>query len=266
MSNKYGILLNSNDFSDNIDVVDTILNLIREGIYDFVQLMAIPGSYNDVHAVVYEKMKGIDTVIHAPHFLRRIDPGNRELELSNLKKLEDSQKFADLLNSEIIVLHPGLGDGEQYLEESIRQFKLLNDSRVAVENLPYYPRPNCKMHGTTPKHIKKIISEVGCKFCFDFAHAICACNSLNLDMYKTFSDFIKLNPTIYHLSDGDISATVDTHLHLTKGNYDLKKIFNDFLPQNSIVTLETKDENRSDIRPWINDVTITRKLESRIVI
>lgn len=262
MSNKYGILLKSSDFSNNIDVVDATLDLVREGIYDFVQLMALPGSYSDTHTIISEKMKGINAVIHAPHFLKGIDPGNRELESSNIKKLEDSQKFADLLKAEIIVLHPGLGDGKSYLEESIRQFKLLNDSRIAVENLPYYPRPNCKMHGTTPEHLKKIISEVGCKFCFDFAHAICACNSLNLDIYKTFAEFIKLNPVIYHLSDGDISATVDTHLHLTMGNYDLKRIFNEFLPQNSLVTLETKDKNRSDITPWINDVKIARELET----
>ena len=261
MSNKYGILLNSSDFSNDIDVVDRTLDLVREGIYDFVQLMALSGSYSDTHAVISEKMKDINAVIHAPHFLKGIDPGNREFESSNLTKLEDSQKFADLLKAEIIVLHPGLGDGESYLEESIRQFKLLNDSRIAVENLPYHPRPNCKMHGTTPKHIEKIILEVGCKFCFDFAHAICACNSLNLDIYKTFAEFIKLNPVIYHLSDGDISATVDTHLHLTTGNYDLKRIFNEFLPPNSIITLETKDENRSDIIPWINDVKIARKME-----
>lgn len=43
---------------------------------------------------------------------------------------------------------------------------------------------------------------------------------LSLDMYKTFPDFIKLNLAIYHLSDGDNSATVDTHLHLTKGNFE----------------------------------------------
>ncbi|MDR2781466.1 MAG: hypothetical protein LBB21_03375 [Holosporaceae bacterium] len=54
-------------------------------------------------------MQDIRTVIHAPFY--DIDTGNRDLPESNLRKLKDAQKFADLLCSDIIVLHPGSGDG-----------------------------------------------------------------------------------------------------------------------------------------------------------
>lgn len=36
------------------------------------------------------------------------------------------------------------------------------------------------MHGLTPEMIAEIKDASGCKFCFDFAHAICAANGLGL--------------------------------------------------------------------------------------
>lgn len=261
MSNKYGILIETTEFADNADIADAVVATVREGAYDFVQLLAIPGTYDELSAVVSEKMRDVNVVVHAPMFMYEVDIGNHELLDSNLRKLRDSQKFADLLRSEIIVLHPGEGEGEEFLEESIRQAKILNDSRVAIENLPHNPRPNRKMCGTTPEQIKKIIDEVGCKFCFDLAHAICAANSLGLDVDAILAGFYDLRPSIYHVSDGKAGAVRDYHMHLGEGDYNLQRIFERFISEDSIITLETRKNGAFEPEVWLKDAAYARNLE-----
>jgi Cys-tRNA(Pro) deacylase len=156
-------------------------------------------------------------------------------------------------------LHPGIGDGEEYLRETIRQFQMINDPRIAVENLPYNP-PGRVLHGSSPENIKQIIDETHCKFCFDFAHAICAANSLGRDAYDDFAKYNALQPNLYHLSDGDFSAAVDHHLHLGFGNYDIAKILKEFTLEDATIVLETKHENAITADPWIKDMQYIKEL------
>jgi endonuclease IV len=259
---EYGICLESIDFSKKPDFVDRVLKIVKDGIFDFVQLIVIPNSYDDNHAIVEEKMKDIRTVIHAPYRPQEIDVGNKDAFESNINNLKDSQKFADLLQTDIIILHPGVGDGEKYLCETIRQFCMINDSRITVENLPYNPN-GYKLHGATPENIKRIIDETNCKFCFDFSHAICAANSLERNFYDDFAKYNALNPVLYHLSDGDSSATIDEHLHFGLGNYDIKRILKDFTFVNSSIALETRGHESAGVDPWIKDIDYLKNLELR---
>jgi endonuclease IV len=233
---------------------------MRDGIFDFVQLIVLSDSYDDANTTIREKMRNVRAVIHAPFY--DVDTGNRDLLESNLRKLEDAQKFADLLCSDIIILHPGSGDGEEYLSETIRQFQMINDPRIAVENLPYNP-PGRVLHGSSPENIKRIIDETHCKFCLDFAHAICAANSLRRNAYDDFAKYNALQPNLYHLSDGDFSATVDSHLHLGFGNYDIAKILKDFTSEDATIVLETKHENATTADLWIKDMQHIRDLGVR---
>jgi endonuclease IV len=246
------------DFLEKSDFVDQVLRLIQDGIYDFMQLIVFSDSYDDANTTIREKMRNVRAVIHAPFY--DIDTGNRDLQESNLRKLEDAQKFADLLCSDIIILHPGSGDSEEYLSETVRQFQMINDSRIAVENLPYNPHGRV-LHGSSPENIKRIIDETHCKFCFDFAHAICAANSLERNIYDDFAKYNALQPNLYHMSDGDFSATGDHHLHLGFGNYDIAKIMKEFTPEDAMIVLETKRENATTADLWIKDMQYIRNLK-----
>ncbi|MDR0632156.1 MAG: TIM barrel protein [Holosporaceae bacterium] len=265
---KFGICLETADFLEKPDFIDQVLELVRNGIFDFVQLqlLLMPKSYDETHTIVDEKMKNIPTVIHAPiHIPPRyygIDTGNRDALESNLEKLKDSQKFADLLRADVIVLHPGMGDGEEYLRETIRQFRTINDPRVAVENLPHNPHGQV-LQGSSPEEIKRIIDEIECKFCLDFSHAICASNSLGRNVYDDFEKYNSLRPDLYHLSDGDFSATVDHHLHLGFGSYDIAKILREFTPENSRIVLETKHADTTTVDPWRKDMQYIRELKQQ---
>jgi endonuclease IV len=254
---KFGICLETGDFFKKPDLVDQILKIVKDGIYDFVQLIVFSDSYDNAGTIIREKMRDIRTVIHAPFY--DIDTGNKDLLESNLQKLGDAQKFADLLCSDIIILHPGIGNGEEYLCETIRQFQKINDSRIAVENLPYNPYEYI-LHGSSPESIKRIIDETHCKFCFDFAHAICAANSLGRNVYDDFAKYNALQPNLYHLSDGDFSATVDSHLHLGLGNYNIAKILKEFTSENSMIVLETRHADATTVDSWIKDMQYIKEL------
>ena len=260
MANKYAIVLETEDFEKNQNEVDSVLELVRSGVYDFVQFVVAPETYANLYKIAKEKFQGIQSVIHAPFFIHGVNLSDPDLLNSNLQKLSDAQKFADDLKSDVIILHPGIGEDEIFLDENIRQMKMLNDSRIAVENLPYIPRHGHKTFGSTPQQIEKIMKEVGCNFCFDISHAICAANFLRSDVYNILKEFNNLKPIIYHLSDGDSAATIDYHLHFGLGNYDLSGIFN--LLYNSKIVLETR-RKAGDLKNCIKDVQLAKNLENK---
>ena len=122
------------------------------------------------------------------------DTGNKELERQNRRFFALAQKAADLFCSKTIVVHAGCGHGEKFIEETVRQFKLFNDSRIVVENLPYLDNGVVPMHGSVAEEISYIMKECGCGFCFDFSHAVCSALSLNTNVdahLKKFFDLIK---------------------------------------------------------------------------
>ena len=200
-------------------------------------------------------------------FLFQLSLAHRLLWLRNQKRtnncfrIKSSQQFADLLGSDIIILHPGEGHGEEYLEESIRQFKAFNDNRITVENMPAYCNDMLvDLHGSKPSEIKRFIDELGLKFCFDFSHATCSANYFKQDLYVTLKEFAELKPAVYHLCDGDITGTDDEHFHFGKGTYDLKRLVNEFTAENALITMETGHGAPIDISPWLNDIRYIREI------
>lgn len=203
----------------------------------FIELSAFP----DTSEAEFKQIKKIiDTVevrIHAS--ITGFDTGNREAERQNRKILAIAQKAADIFQAETIVVHPGYGREQKYLEETGRQFKLFHDERIVVENLPYYDDNGNHLHGNTADEIAYIMNESGCGFCFDFSHAICSAAALNTDIDTFLQGLFALKPSVYHLCDGDIGVIEDKHLHFCDGNYPLKHFLNDYTAKNAYITMET---------------------------
>ena len=97
MANKYAIVLETEDFEKNQNEVDCVLELVRSGVYDFVQFVVAPETYASLHKIAKEKFQGIQSVIHAPFFIHGINLSDPDLLNSNLQKLSDAQKIAMLL-------------------------------------------------------------------------------------------------------------------------------------------------------------------------
>lgn len=258
---RYGIKVWSKDVLKNPDFFNEAAEAVKNGTFGYIELFAIPDSFNETQSLIAPAIKGLPVAIHAPHSCFGLDTGNPELETSNQKKFEDSRRFADLLNAEIIILHAGAGAGEACLSETIRQFRNIGDSRIAVENLPLIcSSTHVRLHGNTPAEIQRIITETGCKFCLDFSHAVCAANSTNADVWQTLNAFAALNPSMYHLCDGNINGTDDEHLHYGEGNYDLKRLLTEYVEPNALVTMETGHEIPQNITPWLEDLRFLQNL------
>jgi sugar phosphate isomerase/epimerase len=181
------------------------------------------------------------------------DSGNKELQQQNQSLVALAQKAADLFDAKTIVVHAGLGHGQQYIDETVRQFRLFNDSRIVVENLPYLDYGTVPMHGSKPEEIKYIMQESGCGFCFDFSHAVCAAVSLNIDVGEYLRKFFDLHPTVYHMCDGDINKADDLHLHFGAGNFPLPHFLNDFTAEDAYITIETSINVEQEAKLKIKD-------------
>lgn len=257
---QFGLKLWSKDFIKNIDFVKDAERALKEGYFDYLELFALPSSFEDTKEAVSAGFSGQKVVIHAPHNIQQLDIANADEFENNRLRLKDSQFFADLLKADIIILHPGMQKGEKFLAESIRQFKAFNDKRLTVENLPAYcSQTKLELHGVTPLEIRRIIEETGAKFCLDFSHAICGANSCYADIYEVLNAFKALKPSMYHLCDGDVSSTNDSHLHYGMGNYDLKCLIAEFTTENALITMETGHGIPVDVKPWLDDVAYVRR-------
>ena len=252
---RFGLKLWSKDFIKNIDFVNDAERAIKNGLFGYLELYALPFVFDEIKDDVKSRFSGIDVVIHAPHAMQDLDISNVEEFTNNQKRLEASQKFADLLDAKMIILHPGLYRGKKYLDESIKQFKAFNDSRLTVENLPgFCSISKRELHGILPSEIKRFICECNALFCLDFSHAICGANTYGVNVFEFLSEFTKLKPSMYHLCDGDINSDVDNHLHFGQGNYDLKRLVNEFTTNDAIITMETGSGIPSSVDPWLQDI------------
>lgn len=260
---KFGVKLFTNNFIEDTKLVEECIGLVKNGTFDFLELMALPDSFASAKDKVAELVKGqMQVVIHAPHQGYGVNTCDREAYTDNRRLLDSAQRFADLLDSEIIILHVGFNNKEYGVDETIRQFNLIADKRIAVENLPFYcPIQKMLFQGTTPEEIARIKEETGCKFCYDFCHGICASNSLKRDKIKDIEAYASLKPDMYHLCDSDWNGEDDKHGHYGEGNYDLAQLLS-YADDNGLITMETGHGMPQDMSPWIKDAVYLRKLIS----
>jgi len=228
----------------------------------FIELMIEPSSTMADLRKIKEQVGRVEVRIHAPHDGMGFNPGNKELQQKNQSLVALAQKAADLFSAKTIVVHAGLGHGQKYIDETIRQFKLFNDSRIVVENLPYLDYGTVPMHGSTADEILYIMQESSCGFCFDFSHAVCSALSLNVDIDEHLEKFFALNPTVYHMCDGDINKADDLHLHFRKGNFPLPHFLNDFTAKDAYITIETSMGVEQDANLKIQDYLYLRSIQN----
>jgi len=250
MNRCYGMKI----WSINNDWIDTIVKRYDEGFFRYIELFAVPDTYDNT-AKEWETLKtcGIPVKIHGVHSGFNVNWADKNSEEYNKKMAKDSFRFADLFHSDIIIFHPGF---EGTVEESIRQLHNLNDSRIVIENKPHISKSDkiIVFRGSTPEELKLLLDGTGYGCCVDFAHAICSANSHNVDGYEYVRQFLKLPYKICHLSDNTIHNTMDIHLGIGKGEYDFKKLLS-YVRDGVYLTLETPKDSFDD---YINDIQYLR--------
>lgn len=242
---KIGLKIGSKD----IQFTDEIRKFYDEGVFQYIELFTISETYNQT--ISYWKQFDIPFGIHAPHSAAGLNlacVANRKI---NKAKIEESIKFADELRAEYIIFHSGTNGMP---EEIVNQLRPYADERFLIEN-----KPICGLDGTTCVgsvygDLKLIIEGIGkgCGFCLDFGHAICAANTLKKNPMSFIDELCKLNPRVYHLTDGDYKSEIDNHLHYGTGNFPLKKLLR-FVPKDGMITNEAKRIEKDTILEFMND-------------
>lgn len=240
-------------WSINKNYIEEAFRLYKEGIYSYIELYAVPDSYNKF----IELWKNLDIpyVIHAPHYLGGMNLARREDKNKNFKLIEEVVKFANSLNVKKIIFHPGVaGD----IEETVLQLNEIDDNRILIENKPYFSLDGSFVcNGNSPEEIKFIMDMANVGFCLDIGHAICSANASKIEPLDYIKQFIILNPDMYHLTDGDYRGIYDRHDHFGRGTFPIETILS-ILPHNCFITIETEKDLKDNLFDFIKDIKILR--------
>lgn len=235
--------------SKDIQYTDEILEYYEQGVFQYIELFTLSGTYDDT--ISYWKQFKIPFGIHAPHSAAGLNlacVANREL---NKNKISEAIKFADALKAKYIIFHSGTNGMPN---EVVTQLKPFADERFLIENKPFRGLDGSTCVGSVYGDLKLIIEGIGkgCGFCLDFGHAICAANTLNREPFEFIKDLMRLNPRVYHLTDGDYQSELDSHLHYGAGSFPLKELLS-LVPEYGMVTNEAKRKNNNSLQEFFMD-------------
>lgn len=242
--------------------LDESKKLYNEGWFDYIELYVVPKTLESI-----KKWKNADIpfTLHAPHFVHKINLADEEKEAYNIEVFKEVELFRKELNAQYVVVHGGIGGN---IEETIRQLKSISSfckdfaSNYLIENKPLVAPldKTLECRGARFKEVKKVIDELGCGFCLDIGHSICTANSLKAEPYEYLEKYNGLNPTCYHLSDNFIDSEIDGHMHLGKGNYDFKRIF-DIINLDRNIAIETHKASKIALDDFVEDVKWLKNLK-----
>jgi len=224
-------------WSTNMDILPQVSFSYKNSIFDYIELYFVPDTLKGI-IEVWSKLK-IPIIVHAPHFDHGFNLADSCAASHNTEIFKDVLKCADILTSDVIIVHGGNGGSKN---ETIRQLKRLKDSRLLIENKPMIGLNGRECIGYTPEDIDEIVDE--CRlggFVLDFNHAACSARSLSRDPLEYIKSFVARHPKMFHFGDGDYFSLVDTHKHLGHGNMPLTE-FIAFLSKGSQVTIETPND------------------------
>ncbi|MGB2728979.1 MAG: TIM barrel protein [Halobacteriota archaeon] len=242
---KFGLKL----WSTDTELIDQTISLIDEKVFDYIELFVIPGTQ------ISPFMIDIPYIIHIPHEKFGVNIGERSKKEYNLQKIKESIAWADKLNAEYLILHPGHGS----MEDATDVMREVTDSRLLIENMPKVGLNDEPMIGYTPEQIKKLMGE---RFglCLDLNHAIKAAVSLGRHYKEFIEEFLKLKLRMFHISDGKLNNEKDEHLNIGEGEYDFE-FFGDCIKTNNLtyVTLETPRLNQDSLEEDVKNINALKK-------
>lgn len=246
-------LWSTNDF-----YIDSVVRLYKEKFFDFVELSVVPGSTGCLP--LWTKLD-IPFCLHAPHSYMGLNWAKPNLTEAEEHILYEVNMYAHCLHPKYVVFHPGI-DGS--LENSIKNMKQAKKempeifAHALIENKPKIGGGGELCVGYNPNDIKLIAKDVGMGICLDYGHAICSAIAENVDYKEVIMQFLSLQPSLIHLSDGWKETLDDDHLHLGKGNYDLdwflKSIKND-----SWILIETNKDSTENLNDFCGDAQYVKE-------
>lgn len=235
--------------SKDIQYTDEILHYYEQGVFQYIELFTLINTYENT--ISYWKQFNIPFGIHAPHSAAGLNLAETSAKIENQKKIVESLKFADALHAEYVIFHSGTNGT---CEEVVQQLSPFADERFLIENKPIRGLNGSICVGSIYSDIKFIIDNIGngTGFCLDFGHAICASNTLKKDPISLIKELTTLNPRVYHLTDGNYSSEIDSHLHYGEGTFPLKELLS-LVPAGGMITNEAKRNNPDCLEEFKTD-------------
>lgn len=230
--------------------------LFEDGVFDYLELYAVPGS---AESLPEWKSLQIPCVIHAPHFKHGFNLAVAECESANRRLYDETRRFADELGASRIIFHGGTFGS---MSETSRQLKALREPRALIENKPCITSNEGRIlecRGSGVEEISMVLQEVGCGFCLDIPHALCAANYKNLEQLSLLREMNRLNPVMYHLADmKDAALHIDDHTPLGQGVLDLETLVAAALRPGAMVTIESKRTHPESLAEFEQEVKLLR--------
>lgn len=248
---KFGLKL----YTTDVSLIPEVHKLLKDGIFDYIELYVVPTSYKKT----VNDWKSLDClfVLHAPHSLHGFNLAQKDKRETNRQIFSQVQLFADILEADYIIVH---GGNNGSFDETLHQLSHLNERRIILENKPKIGPHNELCVGWSPhEFLKASESNLLHGIALDFGHAVCAACSLSMDVMEFIKGFLKFNPKIFHLSDGNSASEKDIHLNFGKGNLDIKA-FISFLPDAGLLTLETPRSPSRGLRDFTDDLNFVKGL------
>ncbi|SHH62260.1 sugar phosphate isomerase/epimerase family protein [Ferrimonas marina] len=205
----------------NEELFESAIKALREGEFDYLEAYVRPGALQGFPQLRLNALMPFIRVVHAPHIGDDFDPARRYNWKANLDRLNDSFSLADICDSDTIIIHPGLNHGPNALDANIEFLHVLNDPRIAIENVPASSGRSANHLGNTPDSISRFLECLDIGFCFDFSHAVVAGLETHQNPHHHLAEFMALQPRMYHLCDGLMGTARDLHWHLGQGDFPL---------------------------------------------
>lgn len=235
--------------SKDTHYTNEILRYYEQGIFQYIELFALSGTYENT--ISYWKQFNIPYGIHAPHSAAGLNLANIASRTTNNDKIAEAIRFADELKAKYIIFHSGVNGMP---EEVVQQLSPFADERFLIENKPIRGLDGSTCVGSIYSDLKLIIDGIGkgTGFCLDFGHAICAARTLKKEPFEFLNELRKLSPLVYHLTDGDYSSELDSHLHYGTGSFPLKELLA-LVPDGGLVTNEAKRNSCKTLEEFKQD-------------
>lgn len=245
-------------WSTNSNYVQAASHLYDQGLYQYIELFSVPGSYQNFGTMWQPLVhSGVPFIIHAPHSATGLNLANGNARQKNRTLIEESLHYADALHARYVIFHLGVNGS---VEEAAHQLRSVYDHRMLIENKPYFGIDHTDQQqslcvGVSPEDIALAQELSGAGFCLDLAHAVYAANALCVEPFTMIKAFLLRNPAMYHLSDGNWEGFVDDHKNLGKGTFNLQQMLS-LLPQPSWISLETAKNYQDRLDDFEEDVAL----------
>ena len=249
-------------WASNFNYIQSARVLSEQGFCDFLELYVDP--LVDENKLGEWRGVSKDIRLHAPHSWGGFNPAQASGLEQNCALLHKVEMYRSLFRPKTIIFHPGTNGS---LEEAIAQFNVFREGfpgifQVAlIENKPKVGLKGEDCVGASPDEIRQLIDKVDFRFCLDIGHAICYAAWAGRAWQDVVKDFIKINPSAFHLSDGFTASMHDKHLHFGRGDFDLHAILSMF-PLDASITIETPHDHSEDLDDFCDDVAFLRKVGS----